>query len=312
MWRIGLDIGGTKIEALAVSPGGEELDRRRIASPRGDYTATIDAIARLVDSLRNEHAIAGDLAIGAGIPGSLSPRTGLVRNANSTWLNGRPFGADLQARLGGPLFMENDANCFVLSEAADGAGCSFETVFGIILGTGVGGGIVHRGDLLIGRNAIAGEWGHNPLPWPSDDERATPPCFCGRRGCIEQFLSGPALERDYARRGGDIRPAHEIAERAAGGEAAAAATLETYCDRLARALAHIVNILDPDVIVFGGGLSNVDSIREGARARLPAWVFSDVCETELRRNRWGDSSGVRGAAMLPLLRGNRAHHDAPC
>ncbi len=303
MWRIGLDIGGTKIEALVVSPTGEELHRRRIGSPRGDYDATLEGIARLVASLKAEFGIGPDLAIGAGIPGSLSPKTGLVRNANSTWLNGRPFGTDLAARLGMPVFVENDANCFALSEALDGAGAGFRTVFGIILGTGVGGGIVHDGQLLRGRNAIGGEWGHNPLPWPGDDERDAPPCFCGRRGCIEQFLSGPALERDYARLSGTARSAAEIAELAEAGEAAAGAIIALYCDRLARALAHVVNVLDPDVVVFGGGLSNVESIREGARVRLPAWVFSDVCETEFRRNRWGDSSGVRGAAMLPLLRG---------
>jgi len=303
MWRIGLDIGGTKIEALVVSPTGEELHRRRISSPRGDYEATLEGIARLVASLKAEFGIGPDLAIGAGIPGSLSPKTGLVRNANSTWLNSRPFGTDLAARLGQPVHMENDANCFALSEALDGAGAGFRTVFGIILGTGVGGGIVHDGQLLHGRNAIGGEWGHNPLPWPRDDERDAPPCFCGRRGCIEQFLSGPALEHNHARLSGTARTAAEIAELAEAGEAAAGAIIALYCDRLARALAHVVNILDPDVIVFGGGLSNVDSIREGARVRLPAWVFSDVCETEFRRNRWGDSSGVRGAAMLPLLRG---------
>lgn len=301
MWRIGLDVGGTKIEALVVAPDGAELCRRRIATPRGSYKATLNDITALIESLRAEFGIGEDCAVGAGIPGSLSPRTGLVRNANSTWLNGQPFQHDLAARLRLPLHIENDANCFALSEATDGAGQGFDSVFGIILGTGVGGGLVLSGRMIVGRNAIGGEWGHNPLPWPADDERAIPPCFCGKRGCIEQFLSGPALERQFHAAGGGTIDALQIAQLANERDGLAMATLDAYCGRLARALASVINIIDPDVIVFGGGLSNIDAILSGTRARLADWVFSDVCNTVLRKNRWGDSSGVRGAAMLPLL-----------
>jgi fructokinase len=301
MWRIGIDLGGTKIEALALSADGKEYGRRRVATPQGDYEATLRAAGGLASSLAaaiGRHNLAG---VGVGIPGSLSPRTGLVRNANSTWLNGRAFQGDLQAIVELPVVVENDANCFALSEAADGAGEGHGSVFGVILGTGVGGGIVLNGELLKGRNAVAGEWGHNPLPWPDDSEGRGPPCYCGKAGCIETFLSGPALERQYHARSGRAAEAKLIAEGAAGGDAACAAALGVYARRLAKSLASVVNIVDPDVIVFGGGLSNIAPVLHKARAELSAWVFSDRCATEFRQNRWGDSSGVRGAARLPPL-----------
>jgi fructokinase len=301
MWRIGIDLGGTKIEALALSPEGEEYGRRRVPTPRGDYDATLQAAAGLTSALVAAVGRENVAGVGIGIPGSLSPGTGLVRNANSIWLNGRTLDRDLQAIIGLPLVVENDANCFVLSEAADGAGEGYRSVFGVILGTGVGGGIVTNGKLLKGRNAIAGEWGHNPLPWPDESEKTGAPCYCGKAGCIETFLSGPALERQYRARSGRSADAMIIAECAAGGDAAGEAALGVYARRLAKSLASVVNIIDPDVIVFGGGVSNIAPVLEEARAELDAWVFSDCCVTEFRMNRWGDSSGVRGAARLPPL-----------
>ena len=301
MWRIGIDLGGTKIEALALSLEGEEYGRRRIPTPRGDYEATLQAAAGLTSAVVAAVGRENVAGVGIGIPGSLSPRTGLVRNANSTWLNGRTLDRDLQAIIGLPLVVENDANCFALSESADGAGEGYRTVFGVILGTGVGGGIVTNGKLLKGRNAIAGEWGHNPLPWPDESEKTGAPCYCGKMGCIETFLSGPALERQYRARSGRSVDAMIIAECAAGGDAAGEAVLGVYARRLAKSLASVVNIVDPDVIVFGGGVSNIAPVLEEARAELDAWVFSDCCVTEFRMNRWGDSSGVRGAARLPPL-----------
>jgi fructokinase len=301
MWRIGIDLGGTKIEALALSPDGEEYGRGRVPTPRGDYEATLQAAAALTSALVAAVGRENVAGVGIGIPGSLSPRTGLVRNANSTWLNGRTLDRDLQAIIGLPLVVENDANCFALSEAADGAGDGYRTVFGVILGTGVGGGIVTNGNLLKGRNAVSGEWGHNPLPRPDASEITGEPCYCGNAGCIETFLSGPALERQYRARSGRSVDAMVIAECAARGEAAGEAALGVYARRLAKSLASVVNILDPDVIVFGGGVSNITPVLEKARAELDAWVFSDCCVTEFRTNRWGDSSGVRGAArLLPL------------
>jgi fructokinase len=302
MWRIGVDLGGTKIEALALSSAGEEHGRRRVATPRGDYDATLRAAAGLTDALAAAIGRENVAGVGVGIPGSLSPKTGLVRNANSTWLNGRAFRQDLQSLINLPLVVENDANCFALSEAADGAGQGHHTVFGVILGTGVGGGIVVNGELLRGRNAIAGEWGHNPLPWPDESEQKGAPCYCGKTGCIETFLSGPALEQQYRARSGRFLEAKLIAEHAAGADAACAAALNVYARRLAKALASVVNVVDPDVIVFGGGVSNIAPVLEKARAELDAWVFSDCCITAFRTNRWGDSSGVRGAARLPPLR----------
>ncbi len=298
MWRIGIDLGGTKIEALALSPDGKERNRLRVPTPRGDYDATLDAIVSLAAACGDGLADSDIAGIGIGIPGSLSPKTGLVRNANSTWLNGRPLLRDLETRFKWPLAIENDANCFALSEAADGAAEGCRTVFGVILGTGVGGGIVIGGKPLLGRNAVAGEWGHNPLPWPDAGELEGPPCYCGKRGCIETFLSGPALERQYLARSGQAVEAKVIAERAMAGEAAAQAVLAAYTKRLAKSLATTINIADPDVIVFGGGLSNIGAIFEMAAAELPAWVFSDCFDTPLTVNKWGDSSGVRGAARL--------------
>src|SRR5208282_5000744 len=234
MWRIGVDLGGTKIEALALSSSGEERNRVRVPAPRGDYGATLDAIASLAGRC-TEGLTASEVAgIGIGIPGSLSPKTGLVRNANSTWLNGRPLLRDLQARFEWPVAIENDANCFALSEAADGAAQGCGTVFGVILGTGVGGGLVVDGKPLLGRNAVAGEWGHNPLPWPEADELPGPLCYCGKRGCIETFLSGPALERQYRALSGQAAEARIIAERAMAGEAAAQSALAGYAKRLAK------------------------------------------------------------------------------
>jgi fructokinase len=298
MWRVGVDLGGTKIEALALSPSGEERMRVRAPTPRGDYEATLDAIAGLVRACAGDLPASDIAGVGVGIPGSLSPQTGLVRNANSTWLNGRPLRRDLQLRLGWPLVIENDANCFALSEAADGAGEGHRTVFGVILGTGVGGGLVIDGRSQLGRNAIGGEWGHNPLPWPDADELPGRPCYCGKRGCIETFLSGPALESQYREASGQALDAKAIAGRALEGEPLAKAALDDYVRRLAKALAGVINIVDPDIVVFGGGLSNIPAIIDGAAQRLLKWVFSDCFDTPLRANRWGDSSGVRGAARL--------------
>ncbi|MGO9170708.1 MAG: ROK family protein [Rhodomicrobium sp.] len=298
MWRIGVDLGGTKIEALALSPSGEERNRARVPTPRGDYGATLDAIVALAGRCTQGLAASEVAGIGIGIPGSLSPKTGLVRNANSTWLNGRPLLHDLQARFEWPLVIENDANCFALSEAADGAAQGRSTVFGVILGTGAGGGIVIDGRPLLGHNAIAGEWGHNSLPWPDAEEAPGPVCYCGKRGCIETFLCGPALEKQYLALSGHATDAKSIAERAKRGEGVAQTVLATYARRLAKSLATVINIADPDAIVFGGGVSNIGAIIEMAAAELPAWVFSDCFDTPLMANKWGDSSGVRGAARL--------------
>jgi len=294
--RIGIDLGGTKIEAVALGSGNEVLARRRRPSPQGDYHATVAALVDLVAELERDLGLKG--TVGIGIPGAISPASGRIKNANSTWLIGRPFDRDLGAALGRPVRIENDANCFALSEAADGAAAGACVVFGIILGTGVGGGLVVDGRPLRGRNAIGGEWGHNPLPWPSDEERPGPPCYCGQRGCIETFLSGPGLARDY-NAGQDAAPAaEEVVARALAGEAAAEAALKRYEDRLARALASVINLLDPDVIVLGGGLSNLERLYGRLPERLPAHVFSDRVDTPIVPPLHGDSSGVRGAAWL--------------
>lgn len=293
--RIGVDLGGTKIEAVAMAPDGRILLRRRVPSPRR-YEDTVEAVAALVESLETEVGARG--TVGVGIPGALSPETGVVKNANSTWLIGRPLDRDLEARLGRPVRLENDANCFALSEARDGAAAGAGVVFGVILGTGVGGGIVMDGRVLSGRQHIAGEWGHNPLPWPTDDERPGPPCYCGQRGCIETFLSGPGMVRDHRSATGEERTTFEIAAAAAQGAREARATVDRYIDRLTRALATVVNILDPDVVVLGGGMSNLDGLADAVEAALPRWVFTDIVKTRVVRNRHGDSSGVRGAAWL--------------
>ena len=294
--RAGIDLGGTKIEGLVLDRAGTALARRRIAAPQGDYRTTIKAIDRMIRDLESE---AGPINhVGVGIPGTISPATGLVKNANSTWLIGHPFDRDLEAALGRPVRLANDANCFALSEAADGAAQGAAVVLGVILGTGVGGGIALNGRPITGLNAVAGEWGHNPLPWPLDDERPGPRCYCGRAGCIETFLSGPALARDHlAATGEDLAPP-AIAARADAGDAGAAATLARYENRLARALATVVNILDPDVIVLGGGLSNLERLYAAVPRLWEQWVFSDEVATRLVPARHGDSSGVRGAAWL--------------
>src|SRR4051812_3182482 len=281
--RIGIDLGGTKIEAIALI-GGREVLRRRVATPRGNYEATVSTVSSLVKEI-------GAGTVGIGIPGALSRLTGFVKNANSTWLIGRPLKQDLEQAIGREVRLENDANCFALSEAADGAAAGAGGVFGVILGTGVGGGIVVHGKLLTGPNAIAGEWGHNPLPGPVPDDLPLPVCYCGRSGCIETYLSGPGLEADYLKLTGERLNAAEIAARR--GEA-----LERYEERLARALASVINVLDPDVIVLGGGISNVERLYTEVPRLWLKHVFSDHVATRLVRNAHGDSSGVRGAAWL--------------
>jgi len=295
-FRIGIDLGGTKTEAVALSPSGDVVAQERVPTVKGDYTATISTISGLVN--RAEALIGQSCTVGIGIPGAASRDTGLVKNANSTWLIGKPFQKDLEEALDRPVRLQNDANCFAVSEAIDGAGKGAEIVFGVILGTGVGAGIAIRGECLGGRNSIAGEWGHNPLPSPLDDERPGPLCYCGRHGCIETFLSGPALERQYAEASGKEIAAREIEALAASGDPLANASLKTYEERLARSLAHVINILDPDIIVLGGGLSNIHRLYDTVPALWGPHVFSDSVKTRLSPPRHGDSSGVRGAAWL--------------
>ena len=299
--RIGIDLGGTKIEGLALADDGRALDRRRIAAPRGDYDDTVRAVTDLVAAIESaclDEAPKARSRVGVGIPGAISPATGLVKNANSTWLNGRRLGDDLSHALGREVRLANDANCFALSEAADGAGAGTAVVFGVIIGTGTGGGLVVNGQIVGGANAIAGEWGHNPLPGLEDDERPRPPCYCGRSGCIETFLSGPALARDYIARGGDDMSAADIAARAERGDERALASLDRYERRFARAIASVINIVDPGVIVLGGGLSNIARLYERVPELWGAHVFSDRVDTRLLRAKHGDASGVRGAAWL--------------
>jgi fructokinase len=293
--RIGIDLGGTKIEGIAIDDDGREVVRKRIAAPRGDYGRTLEAVVELVSNIEHASgAIGMQGSVGIGIPGTISPATGLVKNANSTWMNGRPLADDLPRLLDRPVRFANDANCFALSEATDGAAAGAPVVFGVIIGTGTGGGVVIDGRVVTGANAIGGEWGHNPLPAPRDDERPGPACYCGRRGCIETFLSGPAMARDY---GGDA-DAMAIADRARAGDARAVACLARYEERMARALASIINVLDPDVIVLGGGLSNIDHLYDAVPALWAPHVFSDRVVTTLVRAKHGDASGVRGAAWL--------------
>lgn len=293
--RIGIDLGGTKTEAIVLADDGTIAFRRRVATPRA-YEPTLDTIAALV--AEGERAVGARCTVGVGIPGAIVPATRAVKNANSVWLNGRPLADDLAARLGRAVRLENDANCFALSEAADGAAAGAHAVFGVILGTGVGGGIVIDGRVHVGVNRIGGEWGHNPLPWPRPDELPGPPCYCGKHGCIETFLSGPGLERDHAAHTGERRTTQEVVAAAAGGDPRAAATLARYHDRLARGLASVINVLDPDVIVLGGGMSNIPELADAVRQLLGRYVFSDTVVTRVVRNRHGDSSGVRGAAWL--------------
>jgi fructokinase len=296
MIRIGVDLGGTKIEIIALGVDGRELLRRRLETPKEDYGGILETVARLVCAAEAE--LGDRCSVGVGTPGSISRATGLLRGSNSVCLNGKPIKADLEALLGREVRITNDANCFALSEATDGAAAGAEIVFGVILGTGVGGGVVVRGHVLTGPNAIAGEWGHNPLPWPKDDERPGYPCFAGHSGCIETFLSGPGIERDHLRASGEALTSHDISARAAIGDAACEATMQRYEERLARALAHVINILDPDVIVLGGGLSNVQRLYASVPRLWLPWVFSDRVDTRLVRHKYGDSSGVRGAAWL--------------
>jgi fructokinase len=294
--RIGIDLGGTKIEIIALDESGTTRYRRRVATPRGSYDGTIDAIVGLVAGA--EDALGTRGSVGIGMPGAISPATGLVKNANSVWLNAHPLAADLEAALERPVRLANDANCFALSEATDGAAAGAGIVFGVIVGTGTGGGVVVKGHVCTGPNAIAGEWGHNPLPWPEDDERPGPPCYCGKHGCIETFLSGPGLSRAYADRVGRDLTAAEIASLAARGDAEALQVLARYEHRMARALATVINVLDPDVIVLGGGMSNVERLYEQVPRLLPRFVFSDYVATRVVRAVHGDASGVRGAAWL--------------
>jgi fructokinase len=294
--RIGVDLGGTKIEVIALDERNETLVRRRLATPAGDYDGIVDAIADLVAGAERELGVRAN--VGIGTPGVASAETGLMKNANSTVLIGRAFQRDVEERLGRTVRMTNDANCFALSEAVDGAAAGANVVFGVILGTGVGGGIAVDGRILEGPNRIAGEWGHNPLPWAHEDEMPGPRCYCGKHGCIETFLSGPGLRRAYRSAGGGEHAPTEIASRADAGDELALACMNRYADRLARGLAGVINILDPDVIVLGGGVSNILRLYEDVPALLRRYVFSDSVRTKIVRAVHGDSSGVRGAAML--------------
>jgi len=295
-FRIGIDLGGTKIEGIALARDGSVPVRLRVPTPRGDYDGTVEAIADLV--ARIERALGQSATVGIGMPGAISPATGLVKNANSVWLNGRPLAEDLVARLGRPVRLANDANCFALSEASDGAAAGCTCVFGVIVGTGTGGGVVADGRVLTGPNAIAGEWGHNPLPWPADDERPGPECYCGLRGCVETFLSGPGISADHRRATGETWDAATIAARAEAGDDRAESTLSRYEGRMARALASIINVFDPDAIVLGGGMSNIARLYTTVPRLWGRFVFSDRVDTRLLPPRHGDSSGVRGAAWL--------------
>jgi len=294
--KFGIDLGGTKIEIIALDDAGTELLRHRVPTPQGDYFETLQAIAALVRDAEAELGQRG--SVGIGTPGSLSRATGCLKNSNSVALNGQPILQDIEALLQRPVKISNDANCFALSEATDGAATGAEVVFGVILGTGVGAGIVVDGQVLAGPNGIAGEWGHNPLPWPEPHELPGPPCYCGKQGCIETFLSGPGMMKQHQLETGEALNSKEIVQRAKQGNAACEHSLQTYENRLARGLAHVINILDPDVIVLGGGMSNIERLYANVPALWGQWVFSDRVDTRLVKNMHGDSSGVRGAAWL--------------
>ena len=296
--RLGIDLGGTKTEGLVLAPNGSERARMRVATPFDDYDAIIRTVADLVDKLEADAGTSAIPDIGIGMPGSLSPRTGLVRNSNSTCLNGHDIHADLTEATGRRIKLANDANCFALSEASDGAGHGARCVFGVILGTGVGGGLGFEGTLIEGRNLIGGEWGHNPLPGPDIMEAPLPVCYCGRAGCIEAYLSGPGLVNDHRQHTLEQCETAEIVAAAADGHVPAVVTMARYEKRLARALASVMNLVDPDVIVLGGGLSNIDRLYENVPPLLAGPVFSDVIDTRIVPARHGDSSGVRGAAWL--------------
>ncbi len=296
MLRLGIDLGGTKIEIIALDEIGRELSRRRMPTPQGDYRAILDAIVRMVAATENDLGERG--TVGLGTPGALSRRTGLLKNANSVCLNGQPIKEHLEELLDREVRIANDANCFALSEAVDGAGQGKDVVFGVILGTGCGGGIIVNRQVLAGGNAIAGEWGHNPLPLPTEKDLPLPDCFCGKRGCNELYISGTGLTRDHLQVTGEVASADVIVARSQWNDVKCEATLQRYEERLARALGYVINILDPDVIVLGGGMSNVERLYDSVPRLLTRYVTSDFVDTRLLRNVHGDSSGVRGAGWL--------------
>lgn len=294
--RFGIDLGGTKTEIIALGEGGSVLLRERVPTPRQDYHACITTMRDLVAAAESKLGIRG--SVGVAIPGTISTKSGLVKNANSTALIGHPLDKDLAAALDRPVRVANDANCFALSEATDGAAAGAAVVFGIIAGTGVGGGVCVDGRILAGAHGIAGEWGHNALPRPRANEVPGPECYCGKRGCIESWCSGPAIAAQYEQQTGRAHSAAEIASQASAGDAVAARIMQDFYDRFARAIAHIVNILDPDAIVLGGGLSNIDALYRELPTRVEAYAFTPEGPTRIVKNRHGDSSGVRGAAWL--------------
>lgn len=296
MIRLGIDLGGTKIEIAAIDESGAVVARHRRATPQGSYGETLQTVADLVDMVEGE--LGCRASVGMGTPGSLSRATGLLHNSNSMCLNNKPLLQDMERLLGRPVRVANDANCLVLSEAADGAAAGASVVFGVILGTGVGGAIAIDGRVITGANAIAGEWGHNPLPWPADDERPGPPCYCGHKGCIETFVSGPAMAADHKEATGKLLTPPEIASQAEGGDRQCRETLGRYNWRLARALSAVINIVDPHVIVLAGGLSNMGTLYTEVPALWGEYVFSDRVDTRLVPAKHGDSSGVLGAARL--------------
>ena len=300
-FRVGIDLGGTKTEVILLNGASQELFRTRIATVRDDYAATLQALASLVEQAE---AVAGqgNLPVGVGIPGTISRKTGWVKNANSTWLNGRPFQADLSAQLKRAVKVTNDANCLAVSEASDGAGCGYDLVFAGILGTGCGAGLAYKGAPISGPNGVAGEWGHNPLPWTLNADLQARPCYCGKQGCQETFLSGTGLSLSYQFATGQALKGPDIAARAAAGELFASQVMDAYLDQLARGLGAVINLLDPDVIVLGGGASNIELIYQQLPQRLPRYVFGGECDTPIVKAVHGDSSGVRGAAWLnPLV-----------
>ncbi len=299
--RLGIDLGGTKIEAMVIDRAGQSIARRRINTPQGDYQASLVAIADLVASLENE--LGERLPVGIGTPGSLSPVTGRLRNSNSVCLNGKPLLEDLQTLLQREIRLANDADCFALSEASDGAGAGAYSVFGVIVGTGTGAGLVVEGKLIRGVNAIAGEWGHNPLPWPAADELPGASCYCGRQGCIETWLSGPALAREFSQLSGESQTAEVIARLDSEGVGPAVQALDAYVQRMARCLASVINLFDPEVIVLGGGVGNIQRLYEDVPRCWGEYIFSDRVSTRLLPPRHGDASGVRGAAWLWPLDG---------
>ncbi len=296
--RLGIDLGGTKIEGVVLDAAGMALAGLRIPSPRGDYAATLDAIAHVVERLEADCGARMPMPAGIGIPGSISPRSGRVQNANSTWLNGQPLSLDLERRLDRPVRIANDANCFALSEFTDGAAAGANSVFGIILGTGCGGGLVIGGRLIDGPLGIAGEWGHTPLPWATPEEQPGPLCWCGRRSCMETWVSGPAVARDHERATGATLDAETIAARALSGDADARATFDRHASRLARGIANIVNLVDPEIIVLGGGLSRLAHLYAELPRLIEPHIFSDTPQVTISPPKWGDASGVRGAARL--------------